>query len=219
VDADASGELANLACVDADEADNEICDQTTVEVRVPSLVIAKSASTDTITISGPNDALVADPEIVTWTLIYTLANGPVTNAVITDEVPEGFVFLDASDGGTLVDGVVTWTFPTLTESGSVTFRTTVDPATISRTGPTVNTAVIDSSETEPDEGEDSVTVVVEPPVLGGTPTPRPSLPNTAVGIGTNGEPVTVPVELLAALYLGSLGAMALANARARSRRR
>ena len=127
VDADASGELANLACVDADEADNEICDQTTVEVRVPSLVIAKSASTDTITISGPNDALVADPEIVTWTLIYTLANGPVTNAVITDEVPEGFVFLDASDGGTLVDGVVTWTFPTLTESGSVTFRTTVDP--------------------------------------------------------------------------------------------
>jgi hypothetical protein len=83
----------------------------------------------------------------------------------------------------------------------------------------VNTAVIDSDETEPDEGEDSVTVVVEPPVLGGNPTPRPSLPDTAAGFGTNGEPLTVPLELLAALFLGSLGAMALATARARSRRR
>ena len=83
----------------------------------------------------------------------------------------------------------------------------------------MNVATIDSNETEPDEGEDDVTVVVEPPPLGGTPTPRPSLPNTAAGFGTNGEPLTVPVALLAALFLGSLGAMALANARARSRRR
>ena len=219
VDAGASGELANLACVDADEADNEICDQTTVEVRVPTLVIDKSASTDTITISGPNDDLVADPEIVAWTLTWTLTDGPVTNAVITDEIPVGFEFLDASGGGTLVDGVVTWHFATLTENGSVTFRTTVDPETISRVAPTVNVAVIDSDETDPDEGEDSVTVVVEPPPLGGTPTPRPSLPNTAIGFGTNGEPVTIPVELLVAFFLGSLGALALANVKARSRRR
>ena len=65
--------------------------------------------------------------------------------------PAGFEFLDASDGGQLVDGVVTWTFATLTESGSVTFRTTVDPETISRAAPTVNMAVIDSDETAPDE--------------------------------------------------------------------
>ena len=51
-----------------------------------------------------------------------------------------------------------------------------------------------------------------------TPTPRP-LPDTATGIGIGGEPITVPIELLAALFLGSLGAMALANVRARSRRR
>ena len=157
---------------------------------------------------------------MTWTLTYTVTSGPVTGVVITGRVPVGFVFLDASDSGQLIDGEVVWTFDEpLNESGSVTFRTTVDPATISRTGPTVNTAVIDSDQTEPDEGEDDVTVVVEPPVLGGNPTPAPPLPNTAVGIGTNGEPVTVPVELLAALFLGSLGAMALANARARTRRR
>jgi hypothetical protein len=219
VDADASGELANLACVDADEADNEICDQTTVEVRVPTLVLDKSASTDSITISGPNDDLVADPSIVTWTLTYTLTNGPVTNAVITDELPAGFEFLDASNGGTLVDGVVTWTFAELSASGSVTFRTTVDPETISRVAPTVNVAVIDSDQTQPDEGEDEVSVVVEPPVLGGTPTPRPSLPNTAIGFGTNGEPVTIPVELLVAFFIGSLGVLTLANVKARSRRR
>ena len=114
---------------------------------------------------------------------------------------------------------MTWAFPTLSASGSVTFRTTVDPESISRAGPTVNVAVIDSDETTPDEGEDSIRVVVEPPPLGGTPTPRPSLPDTAAGIGPSGEPITVPVELLVALFLGSLGATALANVRARSRRR
>ena len=219
VDADASGELANLACVDAEEADNEICDQTTVEVRVPTLVIDKVADVEVITISGEDDELVADPSVVTWTLTWTLANGPVANAVITDEIPVGFEFLDASDGGTLVDGSVNWTFAELTASGSVTFRTTVDPETISRVAPTVNVAVIDSDETEPDEGEDEVSVVVEPPVLGGTPTPRPSLPNTAAGFGTNGEPVTIPVELLVAFFLGSLGVLTLANVKARSDRR
>jgi hypothetical protein len=139
--------------------------------------------------------------------------------VITDEVPDGLVFLDASDGGQLVDGVVTWTFPTLTSSGSVTFRTTVDPETISRVAPTVNVAVIDSDETAPDDGEDGVTVTVEPPPQGGTPTPKPSLPNTAVATGIDGEPVTVPLELMAMVFLGSLGALAYANVRSRSRRR
>ena len=209
----------NSQCPDIESLEPECEDDSVVTPRVPTLVIDKVADAEVITISGPNDALVADPSVVTWTLTYTLANGPVTNAVITDEVPDGFEFLDASDGGQLVNGVVTWTFPTLTASGSVTFRTTVDPETISRVGPTVNVAVIDSDETAPDDGEDSVTVVVEPPPLGGTPTPRPSLPDTAAGIAPNGEPITVPVELLVVVFLGSLGAMALANVKARSRRR
>jgi uncharacterized repeat protein (TIGR01451 family) len=217
VDEDAAGLLKNLACLDADQNPAEICTDTTLTV--PSLVVDKAASTDTVTISGPSDDLVADPEIVTWTLTWTLTDGPVSNAEIRDEIPAGFVFLDASNGGQLVGDEVVWTFPTLETSGSVSFRTTVDPETIDRANPTVNVATIDSDDTPPDEGEDDVTVVVEPPPLGGTPTPRPSLPNTAAGFGTNGEPLTVPVELLAALFLGSLGAMALANARARSRRR
>jgi uncharacterized repeat protein (TIGR01451 family) len=217
-DADDCGLLDNTALADASN-DDEVSDDAEILVRCPALVIDKVADAEVITISGEDDELVADPSAVTWTLTYTLTDGPVTNAVITDEVPVGFEFLDASDGGTLVDGVVTWTFAELSTSGSVTFRTTVDPETISRVAPTVNTAVIDSDETEPDEGEDEVRVVVEPPPLGGTPTPRPSLPDTATGFGTNGEPVTIPVELLVAFFIGSLGVLTLANVKARSRRR
>ncbi|MCV0404503.1 MAG: DUF11 domain-containing protein [Chloroflexi bacterium] len=215
----ASATSPNSQCPDAETLGPECEDDSTVVVRVPTLVIDKEADVEVITISGEADALVATPSVVTWTLTYTLTDGPVTNAVISDELPTGLAFLDAADGGTFADGTVTWTFPSLETSGSVTFRTTVDPRTISRVAPTVNVAVIDSDETEPDDGEDDVRVEVEAPPLGGTPTPRPSLPDTATGVGMNGEPVTVPVELLAALFLGSLGALALANVRARDRRR
>ena len=214
VNANATGVLTNLGCVDADQNDALVCDQTTV--RVPTLVTDKVASTETITISGPANAPVATPSVVTWTISYTLTNGPVTGAVIKDAVPTGFTFLDAANGGTFANGEVTWNLGTLTASGSVSFRTTVNPATISRTGPTVNTAIIDSNETTPDNGQDSVTVTVVPPPLGGTP---PPLPNTATGIGIGGVPLTVPVELLVVFFIGSLGALALANVRASSRRR
>jgi uncharacterized repeat protein (TIGR01451 family) len=215
----AAATSTNSQCPDLETLGPECEDTSTVVVRVPTLVIDKAADAELITLSGPADALVATPSVVTWTLTYALTNGPVTNAVITDEVPVGFVFLDAANGGTEAGGVVTWNLGTLTESGSVTFRTTVDVATISRVDPTVNTAVIDSAETEPDDGVDRVTVVVEPPPLGGTPTPKPSMPNTATGIGIGGETVTVPVELLVAFFIGSLGALALANVKTRSRRR
>ncbi len=215
----ASATSPNSQCPDAETLGPECEDDSTVVVRVPTLVIDKEADVEVITISGESDELVATPSIITWTLTYTLTNGPVTNAVISDEVPVGLVFLDASDGGAFVAGSVSWTFPVLAESGSVTFRTTVDPETISRVAPTVNVAVIDSDQTEPDDGEDGVRVVVEPPPLAGTPTPKPSLPDTASAVGVNGESVSLPVELLAALFLASLGGMTLANVRARNRRR
>jgi len=215
------GRLHNEVAISASNEDpdagdnNQAEDDVLVECPGPTLVIDKVASVEEITISGPANAQTADPSVVTWTLTYTLTNGPVTNAVITDEVPTGFIFLDASDDGQLVDGVVTWTFLELTESGNVTFRTTVDVATISRTDPTVNVAVIVSDQTPEDEGEDEVSVVVEPPVLGGTP---PQVPDTALTIGPAGDPITIPVELMAALLLTSLGALAYANVRVVRRR-
>ena len=213
-----AGNYTNVATITEGPCVSDCDDDSTVTVRVPTLVVDKAASLDLITISGPANAPVATPSVVTWTLTYTLTDGPVTNAVISDEIPVGFVFLDAANGGTETDGVVTWTFAELTASGSVTFRTTVDPATISLTAPTVNTAIIDSDQTPEDEGQDSVTVTREEE-LGGNPTPAPPLPNTALGTGLNGEPITVPIELLVAFFIGSLGALALANVKSRNSRR
>ncbi|MEP6680797.1 MAG: SpaA isopeptide-forming pilin-related protein [Chloroflexota bacterium] len=185
---------------------------------VPNLVIDKAASVDQITISGAVGSETASPSSVTWTLTYTLTNGPVDNAVITDVVPTGFTFVSASNGGTLGgDGkTVTWDLGTLSASGSVTLVTSVDVATISRSAPTVNTATIDSDQTEPDNGQDSVTVRVNAPPLAGNPTPTPAgqVPNTAMGpIGS------APTVLLALVLLGSLGGLAWTNRARTSRRR
>jgi hypothetical protein len=185
---------------------------------VPTLVIEKAADAEVITISGAVGAQTASPSTVTWTLTYTLTNGPVTGAVITDVVPNGFTFLSAANGGTLgVDGkTVTWDLGDLTASGSVSFQTTVDVATISRSAPTVNVATIDSDQTEPDSGQDSVTVSVTAPPLAGNPTPTPAaqVPNTAMGpIGA------APTVLIALVLLGSLGGLAWTNLAGTSRRR
>jgi hypothetical protein len=173
-------------------------DQQLVPPAEPTLVIDKVASTETINIVGG----VATPSIVTWTLSYTLTNGPVDLAVITDVVPAGFTFLDAANGGTFASGTVTWDLGTISSSGSVSFRTTVNASTIA-TGTTTNTAVIDSEDTAPDDGQDSVTVTRQG-TAGGNPTPTPAaVPNTAMAI--DGQ---VPAAALSLLLLGSLAALA-----------
>ena len=174
----------NSQCPDLGSLEPECDDDSTVTPRVPTLVIDKVADTETITITGPNDALVATPSVVTWTLTYTLTNGPVTNAVITDEVPVRLRVPRCLQWRAPPAGVVTWTFATLTASGSVDLphdgRSGDD---LARRPDREVAAMIDSDETAPDEGEDSVTVGVEPPPQGGKPTPAPSVPDTAVGIG------------------------------------
>ncbi len=217
-----AGEYTNVATItDGPCVGGGCVDDSTVVVRVPTLTVDKSADTDLITISGQNGAPIATPSVVTWTISWTLTDGPVTNVVISDDLPDGLVFIDASDGGTFADGTVSWNFATLSSSGSVTFRTTVDPASISRAGPTVNVAVIDSDETEPDEGQDSIGVSVEPPPLGGnpTPTPKPQLPDTAMADAQGGGVVVIPLALILGLLVGSLGAFSIASLRAGSRGR
>ena len=149
-------------------------------------------------------------------MTYTLTNGPVTNAVITDPLPDFLTFVSASDGGLFVNGVITWNLGTLTEGGSVSFVTTVD-ADAPEGDDIVNVATIDSDETAPDDGQDSIRVTSEQ-IEEATGTPSPSVPDTA-GFTSNGQPITVPLELLVALFLLSLGGLTFANVRAVHRRR
>jgi len=211
----------NSQCPDAESVADECTDDSTVVVRVPSLVIDKAADTDVVhfVFNEDGDLLSATPEQVTWTLTYTLANGPVTDAVITDPLPEYLEFVSASDGGVYDDATRTlsWELGTLTESGSVTFVTTVDPGA-PETGPIVNVATIVSSETPEDDGEDSILITSES-VQAGTSTPKPSVPDTALVPGLDGQPLSIPVELMVFAFLVSLGALAFANVRAVRRRR
>ena len=194
-----------------------------IGVRCPELVIEKSADTEVVhfVFDADGNVLSVDPEQVTWTLTYTLTNGPVTEAVITDPLPEFLVFVSASDGGAYDPhtGIITWELGDLMVDGSdsVSFVTTVDPAA-PEGDPILNVATIVSNETPEDDGEDSIIVTSESE-LGGTPTPKPSVPNTAVVFGPAGEPISIPVELLAFVFIGSLGALAYANVRATRRRR
>jgi uncharacterized repeat protein (TIGR01451 family) len=214
--------LGNTAFAFADNADT-VQASASIAVRCPILVIEKSADTETVhfVFDAGGNVLSVDPEQVTWTLTYTLTEGPVTDAVITDPLPEFLVFVSASDGGDYDEAThtITWELGDLSEDGSfnVSFVTTVDPGA-PQTDPILNVATIVSNETPEDDGQDSIVLTSESQ-LGGNPTPKPSVPNTAVVFGPAGEPISIPVELLAFLFIGSLGTLAYANVRAARRRR
>ena len=161
-------------------------------MRVPELAIEKSADTDEVHFVFDADGNVSsvDPEQVTWTLTYTLSHGPVTDAVITDPLPEFLVFVSASDGGAydLATGIITLELGDLMvdASDTVSFVTTVDPAAPD-TDPILNVATVDSNETAPDDGEDSIIVTSESELVG-TSTPEPSS-RTCARFGPAGEPI------------------------------
>jgi len=218
-DDDDCGVLDNTAFAEAGNSD-EIQASASISVRCPTLVIEKAADVEQIlrTLNPQAQLVSIVPPSVEWTLTYTLTNGPVTNAVITDPIPAGLTYVDgsASDGGLYDAGTrtLTWTFPTLTTSGFVTFETTVDAN--APVGVIENVATIESDETPSDEGKDSVRIVEEQQ-QGGTGTPAPSIPNTALNQPSNGGS-------LAALFFGimlmaALGGLAYVNVIAVRRRR
>ncbi len=213
----------NTQCPDTETIGDECTDVSDVTVRVPKLVIDKAASVDEVhfvfNADGSLKSVTPDGAQVTWTLTYTLTNGPVTNAVISDPLPDFLTFVSADNGGTYDAGTrtITWTFANLDASGSVSFVTTVD-SDAPETGPIVNVASIVSDQTPKDTGTDQVRVT-SGQVEAATPTPSASVPNTALVLSQNGEPIQVPFELLVLVLLGSLGTLTLVNVRAVRRRR
>jgi uncharacterized repeat protein (TIGR01451 family)/fimbrial isopeptide formation D2 family protein len=213
------GELDNTAIADADN-DEEVEASASITVRCPTLVIDKAANVELITktLDPQGNVIDIDPEVVTWTLTYTVTEGPVTNAVITDTIPAGLTYVNgsASNGGVYnaATRTLTWTFPTLSAGGSVTFQTTVNqdaPA-----GVILNVATIDSEETGPDEGQDSIRIV-EDQQLGGTSSAQPSLPSTALNQPSSGG--SMAALLFGMILIAALGGLAYVNVVAVRRRR
>ncbi len=213
----------NTQCPDTETIGDECTDVSDVTVRVPELVIEKAANVHEVhfvfNADGSLKSVTPDGAQITWTLTYTLTNGPVTNAVISDPLPDFLTFVSADNGGTYDAGsrTITWTFANLDASGSVSFVTTVD-SDAPETGPIVNVASIVSDQTPKDTGTDEVRVT-SGQVEAATPTPSASVPNTALVLSQNGEPIQVPFELLVLVLLGSLGTLTLVNVRAVRRRR
>jgi len=188
----------------------------TVQCPGPALVIEKVADKHVVDVTaGPTKNTT-----VTWTLSYSLQNGPVTNAVINDPIPTGLSYVhgSASNGGVYdpATRTLTWTFPQLSASGTVSFRTTVDNGVGGGVSFT-NVTTIESEETPSDEGHDTIKTVEQAPPKAATPTP--SVPNTALALGQDGTPNQIPIAFVILVFLGSLGVLAFANVTTARRRR
>ncbi len=227
IDADApNGPQKNVAVVCV--AELESCDEDDVTIRVPALTILKDLTAGNTGGSDPTlGPLAKIGDTLTYTLTYTLTDGPVTDAVITDPVKPGLKYVpaSASDGGILVGGdadgfggTITWNLGTLTESGSVTYQVTVLATADDQLQPIRNVATIVSDETPPDD--DDATVGVNPPPSIASPTPTlPSTDMSGTGGGTSGGSGLALILLLAVGILGGIGLLAPAPARRRMRDR
>lgn len=185
IDADAAtGDETNVAMVCA--AETKLCDTDDETVTVPDLTIEKSFTGN----SAGTDSLLNVPkakegDTLTYTLAYTLTNGPVTGAVITDTLPQGLAYIDGTATGNAEftftgfdtsTRTLRWDAATATASGSVTYQARVLDGAAGLPQPLVNTATIDSNETDVDS--DQASVAVAPPPLEATGTPKPTLPPT-----------------------------------------
>ena len=104
-------------------------------VRVPQLTIEKSFTGNT---KGTDAVLgipaAAEGDVLTYTLAYDLTDGPVTDGVITDVLPEGLEYLfDSAQGNdefafTDYDPntrTLRWDAETVSKDGTVTYQVTV----------------------------------------------------------------------------------------------
>ena len=221
-----TGDQTNVAEICVDELAD--CGDDDSTVRVPLLTIDKAVagnSQGTDSTLGVPKAAIGDT--LTYTLTCTLTNGPVTGGVITDVIPNGMTYIAASATDSAeytftsydpATRTLRWDAPTVTSSSSVTYEVTVDVGAAALPQPLTNVATIDSNETEPDEDEQDI--VVAPPPLEATATPRITLPPTST-VDTqdpSGNPgLALGFALLA--LVGLLAAVVHATPRAASARR
>ncbi|HJW76618.1 MAG TPA: DUF11 domain-containing protein, partial [Thermoleophilia bacterium] len=223
------GVRTNVAVVTANpvlDVEGEVSASDDAVVRVPQLVIEKSftGNTNGETAEG-KQALEGD--ILTYTLAYDLTDGPVTDGIITDVLPEGLVYLNLtatdSDEFSFLDydeatRTLTWTAPIVTKDGTVTYQVAVEDGAAALEQPLENIVTIDAGETAPDD--DTADVFVSKPEPEITPTPRITPPPTsAIDQGSESPAGSGLLLLLVAIAGLMLGAGVLAPSPARARRR
>ncbi|MGK2849572.1 MAG: DUF7507 domain-containing protein [Candidatus Limnocylindrales bacterium] len=157
-----------------------------------SLLIDKSNDAPLETLELPDgsttDLPTADEgDTVTYTLVYTFAGDPVTNAIITDVLPVGVTYVAGSASNddqftfqtyNAATRTLTWTAPGVNKSGSVTYQAKVDVGASELPQPLINVAAIDSDQTPRDDDDSPVFVPTIP--LAATGTPRVTLPPTDI---------------------------------------
>jgi uncharacterized repeat protein (TIGR01451 family) len=164
--------------------------------------------------SGGIDPILGVPlakigDTLTYTLEYT-GVGPIHNAVITDVLPVGLDYVEGSAAGdasfSFVDydvatRTLTWTAASLPDpaNGTVSYDVTVLEAAAEEVQPLVNTAAIDSDETERDTDTASVAVLPAPEAL--TPPPTSTL-SPESGTSSPGFALMLVLLGLAGLGLG-----------------
>ena len=201
-------------------------DDATITVLCSALLIDKSFTGNT---AGTDPDLGVPAANIGDTLHYTLdyaGAGPLTNAVITDVLPQGLAYVAGSAEGdanfTFVSydegtRTLTWIAATLPDrtSGAVTYDVTVLATAPDFAQPLVNVATIDSDQTPPDSDTQPVAVLAPPLEL--TPPPTSTLTPQS---GTSNPGFALMLILLgvAGLTLG-IGFITPAPARVRRRDR
>jgi len=172
-----------------------------------------------LTISKSNDApivnelsTVEEGDTVTYTLDYTLNDGPVHNGKIEDVLPAGVTYVTGSatsnaeftfDGYDSGTRTLTWLASDVTANGSLSYQVTIDKGAAGRVQPLTNNACISSDETEQDcDGTD---VFVAPPPQAETSVPKTAPPTDTFG---SSDSTTSGTSLL--LVLLALAGIALA---------
>jgi len=144
-------------------------------VRCPTLTIDKSAVTaqgETINpVTGLPIVLIG--ETVTYSLQYSLVDGPVSNGIIKDVLPVGVDYVAGTatnneeftfQGYTAATRTLTWSAPAVTASAppntALTYDATINASNELLPQPRINVATIDSDQTPPDDDQQPVTVAV-----------------------------------------------------------
>lgn len=135
---------------------------------------------------------VVAEDTVTYRLVVTNSGkGPARDVTVRDAVPEGLAYVDgsASDGGSLVDGTVTWELGALEAGGSRTVSFQVKVPKVEEPTAWLNMGTVTRTDDEGDEGdpEPSNEVVVKTPMDG----KEPPLPDTGTPPGNTKTPLPV----------------------------